>query len=142
MLADESDGSPRSGPLTRSQLRASQSKGNSPPKHSRHTSRHSLHSVTMQSPCSSPPTSPLTPAPESSTEEMTDAAEDSPVEDSRMTRSGKAFGVWQSRRRRLRQEAIDDPDMEADEDEVEEDDEEGEEEGPGMSILPTNSKSG
>ena len=28
----------------------------------------------------------------------------------RQTRSGKAFGVWQDRKRRLRQEAIDDPD--------------------------------
>ncbi|WWD21075.1 hypothetical protein CI109_105556 [Kwoniella shandongensis] len=40
------------------------------------------------------------------------------------TRSGKAFGVMQSRRKRLRQEAMDDPDMEVDENEDEEDEEE------------------
>lgn len=34
----------------------------------------------------------------------------------RQTRSGKAFGSWQNRRSRLRQEAMDDPDMELDED--------------------------
>jgi len=39
----------------------------------------------------------------------------------RTTRSGKAFGVMQSRKKRLRQEAIDDPDME-------EEDEDGEDE--------------
>ena len=45
----------------------------------------------------------------------------------RTTRSGKAFGTWQSRRRRLRQEAIDDPDMDVDDDDdeaVESDEEE------------------
>lgn len=45
----------------------------------------------------------------------------------RTTRSGKAFGTWQSRRRRLRQEAIDDPDMDVeDDDEAAESDEEEE----------------
>lgn len=44
----------------------------------------------------------------------------------RTTRSGKAFGVWQSRRKRLRQEAMDDPDM--DDPEAEDNDEELEEE--------------
>lgn len=55
--------------------------------------------------------------------------EETETEATRTTRSGRAFGVWQSRRRRLRQEAIDDPDMEVDEDEGEapESDEEEEE---------------
>lgn len=42
------------------------------------------------------------------------------TEATRTTRSGRAFGVWQSRRRRLRQEALDDPDMEVEEEEDEE----------------------
>jgi hypothetical protein len=42
------------------------------------------------------------------------------TEANRTTRSGKAFGVWQSRRKRLRQEAIDDPDMDVEESDEEE----------------------
>lgn len=41
------------------------------------------------------------------------------TEATRTTRSGRAFGVWQSRRKRLRQEALDDPDMEVDEEDEE-----------------------
>lgn len=44
----------------------------------------------------------------------------------RTTRSGKAFGVWQSRRRKLRQEAIDDPDMEVEDEQEELDEQESE----------------
>jgi hypothetical protein len=42
-------------------------------------------------------------------------------ETSRTTRSGRAFGTIQSRSDRLRQEAMDDPDMEATDDEDEDD---------------------
>nr|XP_031862308.1 uncharacterized protein CI109_002273 [Kwoniella shandongensis]KAA5529380.1 hypothetical protein CI109_002273 [Kwoniella shandongensis] len=73
---------PRSGPLTRSQLKST----STPPR--------------VESPDET-----VTPAPHT-------------------TRSGKAFGVMQSRRKRLRQEAMDDPDMEVDENEDEEDEEE------------------
>jgi hypothetical protein len=77
----------------------------------------------------------------------------------RTTRSGKLFGVWQSRsrRRKLRQEAMDDPDMnvddedeqiEEDEEEVQSDDEEEESFEAGKSsclcvmITGTNDRSG
>ncbi|OCF31382.1 TKL protein kinase [Kwoniella heveanensis BCC8398] len=43
------------------------------------------------------------------------------------TRSGKAFGVMQSRKKRLRQEARDDPDMDVDEEDNEEDDDDEDE---------------
>ena len=67
----------------------------------------------------SPP--PLTPVDGDGEEDLKDGP--------RTTRSGKAFGVMQSRRRHLRQEAIDDPDMEVDEgDDVEDDDDEDEDE--------------
>lgn len=53
--------------------------------------------------------------------------DDGKGEIARTTRSGKAFGVWQSRRRKLRQEAIDDPDMEVEDEEEEDEEEESDE---------------
>jgi hypothetical protein len=50
------------------------------------------------------------------------------TEIARTTRSGKAFGVWQSRRRKLRQEAMDDPDMEVEDEEENEEESDEEEE--------------
>ncbi len=46
---------------------------------------------------------------------------------SRTTRSGRAFGLMQSRKKRLRQEAIDDPDMEVEDEGDEEEDEDEDE---------------
>jgi hypothetical protein len=66
--------------------------------------------------------SPTSVPPESDGPEMIDQEADEQEPVLRTTRSGKAFGVMQSRKSRLRQEAIDDPDMEV-EDEEEDDDE-------------------
>ena len=114
---DEDDEGPRSGPLTRSQLRAQ-------------GEILSQRTVTMGSDgedddrkredASRSPLSP-TPGPERMDLEETPAPE-------HRTRSGKAFGKWQTRRNRLRQEAIDDPDMEELEEEADEDEEEEDEE--------------
>lgn len=46
------------------------------------------------------------------------------AENARITRSGRAFGQWQSRKNRLRQEAIEDPDMDVDDEDMEEESEE------------------
>ncbi|ORY26231.1 hypothetical protein BCR39DRAFT_541526 [Naematelia encephala] len=103
---------PSSGPLTRSQHRSQGSPElealqPEPRRLTRRASQMSTDDSTTSS-------SSLSPLSEDATEDMT----------ARTTRSGKAFGVWQSRKRRLRQEAIDDPDMEVDdEDDIEEDDE-------------------
>lgn len=58
-------------------------------------------------------------SPPASNGEISTIAEEVEPETVRTTRSGKAFGTWQSRRRRLRQEAIDDPDMDVDDDDEE-----------------------
>lgn len=66
-------------------------------------------------------------SPPASNDSISTISEETETEAVRTTRSGKAFGTWQSRRRRLRQEAIDDPDMDVeDDDEVPESDEEEE----------------
>lgn len=97
------DARPRSGPLTRSQLRA-QAASPDP----------ALIDDTSASDAGDSITS-ISPEPD---DDVVEAG-------TRTTRSGRAFGVMQSRKNRLRQEAIDDPDMAA-EDEVEEDEEDGE----------------
>lgn len=115
---EEEDGDgPRSGPRTRSQLRARDETA-------------SQRTVVMESDeddgargredTSHSPLSP-TPGPDRMDIEETPAPE-------HRTRSGKAFGKWQTRRNRLRQEAIDDPDMEALEEEVDDEEETEDEE--------------
>lgn len=99
------------------------------PAHKRHTRRNSR---LLPSPDptdedddmpASAASSALTPPP-ASNGDIDTIDEETENEGSRTTRSGKAFGVWQSRRRRLRQEALDDPDMDVDDDEEPESDEE------------------
>lgn len=90
----------------------------SPPKHRRHTRRNSrllsnFELAETEVPESNTSTV-LTPAPPSGTDVPT-IDEETETEATRTTRSGRAFGVWQSRRKRLRQEALDDPDMDVDE---------------------------
>ena len=112
------DDGPRSGPLTRSQLRAQADSSNT--RSSRSSPQPSEDYVSE-----SGETASLTPlSPESDGDDTTEVDE-AEAEAVRLTRSGRAFGVWQSRKSRLRQEAIDDPDMEVDEDadDDEEDDE-------------------
>jgi hypothetical protein len=113
---DEGVESPRSGPLTRSQLRAQGEIA-------------SQRTVIMESDGEegdrgreegSLSLSP-TPGPERMDLEETPAPE-------HRTRSGKTFGKWQTRRNRLRQEAIDDPDMEEMEEEVDDEEEDVDEE--------------
>lgn len=94
----------------------------SPPKHRRHTRRNSrllgrLDLGENGDPMSTT-SSVLTPPPSSAANAET-IDEETETEAMRTTRSGRAFGVWQSRRKRLRQEALDDPDMDVDEDEEE-----------------------
>lgn len=115
------DDSPKTGPLTRSQRRQSASQNSTRSKHTRRISRHSP--FTNGTPLTPPPSLPRKP----SEEIDIDIADDTVTAQgtARKTRSGKAYGS-QSRRRRLRQEALDDPDME-----VEEEDEEGEAEEDG-----------
>nr|XP_019047937.1 TKL protein kinase [Kwoniella bestiolae CBS 10118]OCF26867.1 TKL protein kinase [Kwoniella bestiolae CBS 10118] len=87
----------------------------------RRPSRHSPDQDTAD-----PPESDLTATPDSPSPQPEDDILATPGQ-IHTTRSGKAFGVMQSRRKRLRQEARDDPDMEVDEDEDEEEDEETDE---------------
>ena len=106
-------------PLTRAQLRAAaNNEGAFAPRHNRKDSHLSLDLTEMALSDDELGST----APYSSGTATADEVEMNGV--TRTTRSGKAFGVWQSRRRRLRQEAIDDPDMEVDE----EDEEDGEDE--------------
>jgi hypothetical protein len=73
-------------------------------------------------------------------EEETETETEAEAEVARTTRSGKAFGVWQSRRKRLRQEAMDDPDMDVgseEEEEVESDEEEQDSFEAGQSLSVT-----
>ena len=129
---DMEDDKPRSGPLTRSQLRvaAATQEGAFAP---RHTRRNSRISPSPFSPPDSGMSSSVTPSLyEEDEDDDTTTIADGDTEMAgakRTTRSGKAFGAWKSRKRRLRQEAIEDPDMEAEEeeeDEEEDDDEEDE----------------
>ena len=111
---DEDEARPPSGHLTRAQARASRPTSTdkqSPPK--RHTRRNSKMSPIVIDDSSSDESS-MTTLPNGSAEEE---------EAVRTTRSGKAFGVMQTRRKRLRQEAIDDPDMEVEDEEEDEEDE-------------------
>ena len=109
----------------------------------RHTRRNSrlLSTVEIDSMPMSTTSSFFTPPPVSVNGDMDIVEEETETETeaTRTTRSGKAFGVWQSRRKRLRQEAMDDPDMDVEEDEDEEQEESDEEQDSfeaGLSLFP------
>ncbi|WVW79217.1 hypothetical protein I302_101183 [Kwoniella bestiolae CBS 10118] len=111
-------------PRTRAQNKSqtSPTQPSTPPRRlTRRPSRHSPDQDTAD-----PPESDLTATPDSPSPQPEDDILATPGQ-IHTTRSGKAFGVMQSRRKRLRQEARDDPDMEVDEDEDEEEDEETDE---------------
>lgn len=111
----EEDKAPRSGPLTRSQLRAQADEAEIDEEQS---SEDENANTTRERMSTS-----LTPL---SSEQGMDEDEPDTVEDEpeRQTRSGKTFGTLQNRKNRLRQEALDDPDMEVDEDTDEDEDDE------------------
>ncbi|WWC73207.1 uncharacterized protein I206_107173 [Kwoniella pini CBS 10737] len=113
----------------RSQIRAHQSVPSTPPRRlTRRSSRHSpVVIVSDGDETAEPPESDLTATPDSPSPQPEDDVPATPAQ-THTTRSGRAFGVMQSRKKRLRQEARDDPDMEVDDDEDEEDDEETEDE--------------
>ena len=114
----EDEDAPRSGPTTRSQYRA---QGGTASQRSVVMESDDEEDVPERERNSYSSLSP-TPGPDRMDVEETPAPE-------HRTRSGKAFGRWQRRRNRLRQEAIDDPDMEALEEEIEEEEvDEGEDE--------------
>ena len=129
--AEEAESAP--GRLTRSQLRAAANQeGAFAPRHIRRQSTMSIDSTEMtisegddieieddaiSITSSTRTTDSMSTVGEVEMQDVTAAME-------RTTRSGKTFGSWQSRKKRLRQEAIDDPDMDAEEDDEEEDDEE------------------
>lgn len=106
----DEDGPPRSGPLTRAQLRAQQDE----PEAEDDSQSGSEDDADTSRERVSTSLTPLSPEEDDamSVEEIEEAATDEAIE--RQTRSGKTFGSWQSRRNRLRQEAMDDPDMEVD----------------------------
>jgi hypothetical protein len=131
---EEMDDSSR--PTTRSMQRGVQDSPGSQPKQVRRSSRHSVIDIDVEQTAEEmlAPNSPLTPAPhsmsmdvdgEGENDEDGMQVEDSDDAGSRTTRSGRAFGAYQSRRTRLRQEAMDDPDM-AELEGVDEDEEEDE----------------
>ncbi|WWD06627.1 hypothetical protein V865_004720 [Kwoniella europaea PYCC6329] len=116
-------------PRTRAQNKAHTSppKPSTPPRRlTRRLSRHSPTTADSDEETAEPPESELTATPDSPSPQPEEDILVTPGQ-IHTTRSGKAFGVMQSRRKRLRQEARDDPDMEVDEDDEEEEDEETDE---------------
>ncbi|OCF72595.1 TKL protein kinase [Kwoniella mangroviensis CBS 8886] len=97
-----------------------------PGRFTRRLSRHSPTTADSDEETAEPPESELTATPDSPSPPPEEDVLVTPGQ-IHTTRSGKAFGVMQSRRKRLRQEARDDPDMEVDEDDEEEEDEETDE---------------
>jgi hypothetical protein len=102
----DEDEAPRSGPRTRSQNRApDEVELDGSDEDDGDTSRERIE----------PSLTPL--SPESDGMEQDSVREETPSEGiERQTRSGKTFGMYQTRRSRLRQEALDDPDMDVDDD--------------------------
>jgi len=129
MQADKAEPQPISMIKTKSQT--------SQPSTKRHTRRNSRLITTDPEPIPISTTSSiLTPPPSSGAMDIEE--EETETEATRTTRSGKAFGVWQSRRKRLRQEAMDDPDMDVgseEEEEAESDEEEQDSFEAGQSLL-------
>ena len=134
--SDDEESAP--GPLTRSQLRAAvKQEGAFAPRHTRRQSTMSIDSTEISISDGDENESDDDANSIASSTRTTDSMstvgevemQDATAAMERTTRSGKTFGSWQSRKKRLRQEAIDDPEMEAEEEDDEDEDDEEDSEG-------------